>query len=45
VKGKNQNQRTIISDYFKTLKRPGSFLIYLEIVENSDYTWEIVSFV
>jgi hypothetical protein len=40
-----QNQRTIISDYFKTLKKPGSFFIYLEIVENSDYIWEIVSFV
>jgi hypothetical protein len=33
------------SDYFKTLKKPGSFFIYLEIVENSDYIWEIVSFV
>jgi hypothetical protein len=40
-----QNQRTITSDYFKPLKKPGSFLIYLEIVENSDYIWEIVSFV
>jgi len=35
----------MISDYFQTLKKPGSFFIYLEIVENSDYIWEIVSFV
>jgi hypothetical protein len=46
VKGTNQNQRTIISAYFKTLKKPGNFLIHLEIVENSDNIYgKIVSFV